>query len=144
MSLHEIRHYVQRARREPTTENIQQMWRAVFLLKGWYFLPSRSDEGPAFPTATTIDGEPWLLAFTNVRRLEDTAEATDRLADDGSLPLLVLDPKESMERIIEVADAIAGVVFNIDSPASFRAPVQALRAYADHFGVPIDDGASQS
>ena len=135
----EIRDYVARARQNPTTDNIESLWRAVFLLKGWYFLPSRDDEGPAFPTATTVDGRPWLLAFTNVRRLEDFARTTGRIGADGSIPLLVLDPKESMERITEAAGAIDGVIFNIDSPSTFRAPIDALRAYAEHFGVPLDE-----
>lgn len=138
----EIRQYVARAKREPTTENIEALWRTVFLRKGWYFLPSRDDEGPAFPTATLVDGQPWLLAFTNVRLLEDFAEAKDRVNDDGTVPLLVLDPGESMRRILDAREAIEGVIFNIDSPSTFRAPVEALEAYAEHFEVPIDDDLS--
>lgn len=137
MGVHEIRDYVQRARQRPTTEHIEAMWRAVFLLKGWYFLPSTNDEGPAFPTVTSVDGQPWLLAFTNVRRLQEFARVAGRGDDDGSVPLLVLDPAESMERILEVEDQVAGVIFNIDSQATFRAPTDALVAYARHFEVPL-------
>ena len=140
MSARQIRDYVAEAKRDPTTENIEALWRSVFFLKGWYFLPSRRDEGPAYPTVSTIDGRPWLLAFTDVRRLEAVARKQHRLAQDGSLSLLVLDPLESMQRILEVEDTIEGVIFNLDSDATFRAPVGALKAYAEHFGVPLDGG----
>ncbi len=138
MSARQIRDYVADARRDPSTENIQALWRSVFMLKGWYFLPSRSDEGPAYPTVSTIEGRPWLLAFTDVRRIKAFAKKTGRLADDGTVPLLVLDPLESMQRILEVRQSIDGVIFNLDSDATFRAPVDALEAYARHFGVPLD------
>ncbi len=138
MSPREIRDYVAQAKRDPRTENIEALWRAVFLLKAWYFLPARDDEGPAFPTASIIDGGSWLLAFTNVRRLEEFARTAGREADDGSVPLLVLDPGESMRRILEVRNSIAGVIFNVDSPSTFRAPVEALQAYAEHFDVPVE------
>ena len=138
MSAREIRDYVAQAKAQPTTEHIEELWRAVFLLQGWYFLPSRSDEGPAYPTVSMIDGEPWVLAFTNVRRIQDFARAAGRTTSDGSVPLLVLDPADSMDRVLEVRDSIAGVIFNIDSEATFRAPVEALEAYAHHFGVPLN------
>lgn len=139
MTPREIRDFVAQAKRDPRRENIEALWRAVFLLQAWYFLPSRDDEGPAFPTVSFIDGQSWLLAFSNVRRLEDFARAVGRDAEDGSVPLLVLDPKASMQRILAVRDDIAGVIFNVDSPATFRAPVDALEAYAQHFKVPLDD-----
>lgn len=139
MVVYEIRDYVTRARREPSTENLEALWRAVFMLQAWYFLPSRSDEGPAFPTVSEIDGDHWLLAFTNVRRLKEFARSVDRLNEDGSVPMLVLDPGESMQKILSVADNIDGVIFNIDSEATFRAPVEALEGYARHFEIPIDE-----
>ena len=137
MTAREIRDYVAQAKKAPTTENIEALWRAVFMLQAWYFLPSTTAEGPAYPTVSKIEGEPWLLAFSNVRRIKEFARAAGRGDDDGSVPLLVLDPGESMGRILEVADQIEGVIFNIDSQATFRAPVEALEAYAHHFDVPI-------
>ncbi len=133
----EIRDYLARAKADPTTANIEALWRAVFLLKGWYFLPAESREGPNTPTVMLVDDEPWLVAFTNVRRLKAFARANGRGADTGEVFLLVLDPQESMAQILEVADRVAGVVFNPDSPQAFRAPVDALVQFAEHFGVPI-------
>lgn len=144
MSAKEIREYVARAKGEPTTENIEALWGAVFMLKGWYFLPGRSDEGPAYPTVSVVEGQPWVLAFTNVRRLQEFARSQGRGGEDGSVNLLVLDPLESMEKILEVRAQIAGVIFNIDSGATFRAPVEALEAYARHFGVPLSTAPEDS
>jgi hypothetical protein len=139
----EIRDFVARAKADPTTENIQALWQAMFLLKGWYFLPAENREGPNRPTVMVVDGEPWLVAFTNVRRLEAFAKTTGRAAGSGEVFLLVLDPLESMQKILSVRDQVRGVVFNPDSPATFRAPVDALVQYADHFGVPLDPQAGQ-
>jgi hypothetical protein len=134
----EIRDFVARAKAEPSTENIEALWRAMFLLKGWYFLPAQQREGPSHPTVMLIDDRPWLVAFSNVRRLKAFAQSAGRVADDGEVLLLVLDPLESMEHIVEVADSVDGVVFNPGSEQTFRAPVQALVDYARHFGVPIE------
>jgi hypothetical protein len=134
----EIRDYVARAKSEPSTENIQNLWRAVFLLKGWYFLPAESREGSDRPSVMLIDDEPWLICFTNIRRLKAFARSTGQAAPSGEVFLLVLDPQQSMSQIREVSERVRGVVFNPDSPAAFRAPVDALLQYADHFGVPLD------
>ena len=138
MTVYEIRDYVAQAQADPSTENIEALWRAVFMLQAWYFLPSDNEEGPAYPTVSEIDGKPWLLAFTNVRRIKQFARQAGRDNPDGSVPMLVLNPGESMRKILAVKEAIEGVVFNIDSPATFRAPVEALEGYAQHFDVPVD------
>lgn len=132
----QIRDYVQQAQRDPSRENIEAMWRAVYMLKAWYFVPSEPEGGPTRPMVTTIEGQAWLPAFTNVRRFRDFADSTGRVGESGELEALILDPGESMERIVEVADAIAGVVFNPGSEIAFRAPVDALESYAGHFDLP--------
>ncbi len=139
MSAKQIEDHVAIARAEPTTANLKELWRAVFLLKAWYFLPGRDDEGPAYPTVSVVDGKPWVLGFTNVRRISEFANAVGRVGADGSVPLLVLDPKESMKHLLEAAKTVEGVIFNMNSEATFRAPVKALEAYAREFGVPLDE-----
>lgn len=134
----EIRDYVARAKADPSTEYIQDLWRAVFLLKGWYFLPAESREGCERPSVMLVGDEPWLVCFTNIRQLKAFSRATDRAAPGGEFYLLVIDPHQAMHQIIELADRIKGVVFNPDSAATFRAPVHALRDYAEHFGVPMN------
>lgn len=135
----EIKDYVARAKAEPTTERLQEMWRAVFLLQGWYFLPAQRQDGPAFPTILELNKEPWVIIFTNVRELKHFARTQGRAHPDGSVPLLVLNPLESMRKILAVKHTLQGAIFNPDSDATFRAPMEALEAYARHFGLPIDD-----
>lgn len=134
----QIRDFVARAKSNPTTENLEALWRATFMLKGWYFLPSEDAEGPTHPTVVIVDDDPWIIAFTNVRRLEAFAADQGRMAEDGEVHLLVLDPGESMEKILAVRDTVTGVLFNPGSPETYRAPVEALEQYARHFGVPLE------
>ncbi len=139
MSPLSIAEYVEQARRDPSTEHIEALWRAVFLRNAWHFIPSQAS-GPASPTVAPIDGAHWLLAFTSPRPLKDFARAKDRLNDDGSAPILSLTPLEAMEHILKIGDHIEGVLFDIGQDATFRAPTDALESYARHFGVPIDEG----
>lgn len=133
----EVQDYVAQAKQEPTTENLEALWRAVFLLQGWYFLPSRSGDGPAFPTVIMVDEKPWVLVFTNVRRLKAFARAAGRVNPDGSTPMLVLDPGSATDQILAQSQQLGGAIFNPDAEDTFRAPIQALEAYAHHFGVPL-------
>lgn len=135
----QIRDLVERAQKDPSTEHLEDLWRAVFMRKGWYFLPAEQREGPNRPAVMMIDDQPWLVAFTSLRHLKAFARNLGRIDDDEQLFLLVLDPLESMQKILEVREQVRGVVFNPDSPAAFRAPVAALEGYARHFGVPLDE-----
>ena len=132
-----IRDFVASAKADPSTENIEALWHAVFMLKGWYFLPAEDVEGPSHPTVVMVDDQPWIIAFTNVRRLKAFAREQGRMAEDGEVHLLVLDPKESMEKILAVRESVVGVIFNPSSPETFRAPIEALEEYAEHFDVPL-------
>lgn len=136
----EIRDYVQQAHEEPSTENIEALWRAVFTLKAWYFVPASDEEGPTRPMVTVLDGQHWMPAFTGVRTYRAFVEETGRASDDGELHGLLLDPGEAMQRIVEVREAVTGVVFNPGTSITFRAPVDALEEYALHFEIPKFSG----
>lgn len=131
-----IRESIRQAKREPTTEHLEAMWRDVFLLKAWYFLPAEESEGPNRPMVAQLGGETWLPAFTDVRHYREFAARAGRRDEEGETHALLLDPGESMDRIVEVRAAIRGVVFNPGSDHAIRAPVDALEEYARHFGVP--------
>lgn len=133
MTIHES---IRAAKREPSTENLEEMWRAIFTLKAWYFLPAAEEEGPNRPMVAELDGEPWLPIFTDVRHYRSFAEGAGRRVDDGEMHALLLDPGESMERIAGVGDAVRGVVFNPASREAVRAPLEALDEYARHFEIP--------
>jgi len=132
----EVRDYIQRARREPTREHLEEMWRAIFTLKAWYFLPAREEEGPNRPLVLELEGEPWLAVFTNVRRYREFAGEVGRVDSDGSIHALMLDPGESLERIRGLEASVEGVCFNPGSAIAVRAPLEALVEYARHFEIP--------
>lgn len=140
---HEVSDYVEQAKKNPSTENLEAMWRSVFLLKAWYFLPARSEEGPNRPMVLQLeggDGEPgaWLPVFTNVRRYRAFADVAGRVDGEGEMHALMLDPGEAVAKILEFRAAIEGVIFNPGEADTFRAPVEALEEYAEHFDVPYE------
>lgn len=135
MAILHIKDYVALARQEPTTENLEALWRSVFMLKAWYFMPASDQEGPSYPSVANIDGKNWLLAFTNHRRIKEFAKSTDRLNAKGEVLLLVLDPQVSVDRAREVRDHVEGVIFNIDSEEMFRTTIEGLMGFARHFGL---------
>ncbi|MBA2661948.1 MAG: hypothetical protein H0U74_06605 [Bradymonadaceae bacterium] len=137
MAAQEIRDHLARAKRAPTTQNLETLWRAVFMLQAWYFLPATDAEGPSHPSVTLVEGQAWLLAFTNVRRVKEFARAAKRVNTKDEMFLLVLDPLQSIERIREAGEHIEGVIFNIGSDETFRTTTEALEGFARHFGLPL-------
>ncbi len=133
----EIKDHVAIAKENPTQENIRALWEAVFKLQAWYYLPAQEEEGPSNPLVTEIDGQNWLLAFTDFRRLTAFARSIGRRRDSGDVHMLTLDPRQSVERVIEVEDHIDGILFNVGTPETFRAPCVALIEFARHFGLPV-------
>ncbi|MFB6262321.1 MAG: hypothetical protein ABEL76_01665 [Bradymonadaceae bacterium] len=130
----QIRDHVRRARRDPSREHLRELWRAVFLLKAWYFVPARREEGPNRPMVVELDGEPWLPAFTNIRRYRDVAEDIGRTRGD-ELHYLALSPREAMEQIDRYSNLLEGVIFNLRTDVVFRGPTAALVQCADQFDV---------
>lgn len=128
----EIRDLVDVARRQPTDANIEALWRAVFLLRVWYLIPAKPSDPDSYPLVTVLEGQAWLLAFTNFRRLRDFERSLGR---GGDSKMLVLDPVSALRQIASVRKHIAGVVFNPESDETFRCDVAALEAYARFFGL---------
>jgi len=131
----EIRELVALSRQSPTEANIEALWRAVFLSRAWYLLPARPDDPASFPLVVMRDDEPWLVAFTNFRRLRDLERM---LGHHGDSKMLMLDPSEALAQITAVKDHIRGVIFNIESDELFRCETDAFIAYASHFGLEVD------
>lgn len=131
----EIRDRVENARRDPSDANIEALWRAVFLLRVWYLIPAKPGEPESFPLVTVVDDEPWLMAFTNFRRLRDVERQIGR---GGDSKMLMMDPDAAMRQIIAVKQYVRGVVFNPNSDETFRCGVDELVLYAKHFGIEPD------
>ncbi len=131
----EIRDLVALARENPTEASVHDLWQAVFRLQAWYFLPVEDVEGPSNPAMTEVDGAPWLIAFSNFRRLRDFSRLIGRIAaEDSEMNMLILNPLQSMTRF-RTESEIAGVIFNPQSDETFRATREAFLAYADYFGI---------
>ena len=131
----EIRDLVENARRDPSDTNIETLWRAVFLLRAWYLIPAKPQEEESFPLVTLVGDEPWLMAFTNFRRLRDVERQIGR---GGDSKMLMLDPDAALRQIIAVKQHIRGVIFNPNSDETFRCGVDELVLYAKHFGIEPD------
>lgn len=113
------------ARDTPTTENLERMWRAVFALPAWYFVPAQS-EGPTTPVALQVDGGWWLPVFTHFRALNEFARQNELRTDQGEVPLLALPPRQALEHWREVSANLEGVLFNASTKWTFRAPREAF------------------
>lgn len=131
-----VERLIKGARQEPSRDNLIEMWRHLFFLKAWYFMPNRTTEGPAEPVL--IDGHDGniLPAFTSVRRLRDFCEATGRTNETDDVPLLGLSPLEAVDNTRQHREAIDTVVFNPDTEISVSCPTEALIKYADYFNLP--------
>ena len=128
---------IEQAKEDPTREHLEEMWRAVFLRKAWYLVPARDEVGPNRPMVLSTDNGFWLPAFTNVRNYRQFASEVGRESDDGEMHGLMLDPGEALSKINEVDEALDGVVFDAGTAHPFRAPLEALQAYAERFDVPL-------
>ena len=135
---HQLVDLIERAKAEPTREHLEEMWRAVFLRKAWYLVPAREEIGPNRPMVLSTDSGYWLPVFTNVRHYRAFAAEAGRASDDGEMHGLMLDPGSAVSRILEIDDALDGIVFDPGTAHPFRAPLDALTAYAEEFDVPVD------
>jgi hypothetical protein len=129
---------IEQAKADPSREHLEEMWRAVFLRKAWYLVPARDEVGPNRPMVLSTDNGYWMPVFTNVRHYRKFAAEVGREADDGEMHGLMLDPGEAVSRILGVDEALNGVVFDAGTPHPFRAPLEALKAYARQFDVPLE------
>ena len=123
---------IQTARDEPSRENLEALWQHVMRLPAWYLLPAQS-EGESLPLVAELADGPYVVAFTHLRTLNAFAVDAGMRTESGDLPMLPLAPAEAVARIVEAGDHIDGAVFNPASDLVFRAPTQALAAFAERF-----------
>ncbi len=119
-----------RARREPSTDNLSTLWQAVLRLPVWYFLPAEASGRETFPMVAELDGRRWLLACTNIRRLGDLCRGLELTEEGQELPMLVVSVRDAIERIELAGASIDGVAFNAYSDEHLRIPTDALLRFA--------------
>lgn len=128
----EIADTIRVARSDPSTENLETMWDAVFALPAWYFLPV-AQEGPSTPLVARIDEGDWVLGFTHFRPLNEFTRDRGMRSESGEVPMLPLSPSEAYDKLREVAEHVDGLWFNATTDLSFRAPNAALDEFAGRF-----------
>lgn len=122
------------ARSEPTSANLEAMWHHVVHLPAWYLLPAALDVETTPLVAQLADGN-WIVAFTHFRALNDFARERGMRSDTGEVPMLALPPADAIERIVEIAEHVDGVAFNLGGDLVFRAPVAALVEFCERFDL---------
>lgn len=123
---------IERAMAEPSSENLEAMWRHVIRLSAWYLLPAQLD-GPTTPLVAQLDDGNWVVAFTHLRTLNQFTRDHDMQSEQGDVPMLALPPGEAVERVQAFAEHVEGIVFNPGGPLAFRAPTAALGDFASRF-----------
>ena len=118
---------------EPTPENAQRLWRAVFALEGLYLL-MRPIGGEAVPAIALHEGSAHILVWTDLASLRSyVLQSTE---DDRSREpqyLLVKMPAV-IDRLLQFeAHGVDGVRFN--APLGWSVPFARLRMVAGHFGI---------
>lgn len=121
---------IRTARDEPSSENLETMWRHIMRLPAWYLLPASLD-GPTTPLVAQLDDGRWIVAFTHFRALNEFARENEMRSDTGEVPMLALPPAEAVDRVREVAAHVDGIVFNASTDLALRAPTDALQEIAE-------------
>jgi hypothetical protein len=117
------------AARSGTMEANNALWSAVFALDRWWALP---DGDPPRPRVGTIDGKPFLLAFTSGERARQQAQAWGLAAPDGSVNVIALSPQSVLGTLDSMrAAGIFGVVFD-QGISGFFAPLDNLLPIYEH------------
>lgn len=70
----------------PDKPALDKLWSSLFKLPKWYLLMSQDTLASKEPSVTFVDGEPWVLVFTDVNFLGLYAGTHKTLLDGGPIP----------------------------------------------------------
>jgi hypothetical protein len=117
---------------EPTPENSQRLWRAVFALDGLYFL-LREVGGEPVPAIALQDGEPHLLVWTDLESLRGYVH--EREPDlQASEHYLYVPMQQVLDHIFRYCEfGVTGVRFN--APLGWSVPFERLRRVVEQLGM---------
>lgn len=104
----------------PDRPAMDALWSALFKLPKWHFLMSAQSAQSKQPAAVQINGEAWLLVFTDLDMLNLYAAANKTLVDGGTIP-----------------DAGPQFVFNVSPTAPVIQPPVADAGEAGNAGAPL-------
>lgn len=123
------------ASRAGTEEANAALWRAVFSLSRWWFLPE--GEPPAMRVGV-IDGRPFLLAFTSAERARQQALVWGMATADDPVDVIASTPQGVLELLDGLRDSgVFGITFD-HGLTGFFAPLANMRPIYEHVrpGVP--------
>ena len=130
----------------PDRQAMDNLWSALFKLPQWHFLMTAKSAALKQPAVELIDGEPWLLVYTDLQMLRMYAAAPKGLATDGGAPLTT-DAGVSPQFVFAVATQIADGGMQPATPNPYlssdgsplflsMSPTEA-RAFLTKFATPI-------
>ena len=70
----------------PDRQALDNLWTALFKLPQWHFLMTAKSAQLKQPAVETIDGQPWLLVYTDLQMLRLYAVANKNVIPDGGAP----------------------------------------------------------
>lgn len=119
---------------EPNAENAQRLWRAVFALKGFFFL-LREVGGEAVPAIAMQEGTPHLLVWTDLDSLRAYVyESEDEEEANGEPHFLFVPIPGVVEQMLRFEEhGVEGVRFN--APLGWAVPMDRFRKVVEAMGV---------
>lgn len=112
-------------------ERLSALWRATFTLERWYFVLRGELENPR-PFVGVYDGKPFVLAFTNGKRVRDFAVANGYAADDDNAFSITMTPDATVEAAAGwAAQGIHAITFD-HGVTGYFAPLANLEAIRAH------------
>lgn len=120
---------------EPTPENAQRLWRAVFALDGLYFL-LRPLGGEAVPAIAMQEGGAHLLVWTDLDSLRDYVFESDEEeeSEDGEPHYVFVPMAKAVTHMLRYEDhGVVGVRFN--APLGWSVPYERLRRVSEVMGI---------
>lgn len=107
------------------------LWTALFQLKQWHLMtfPDSKSTPPGL-NIETHDGKQWVMAFTDMDRLQEYAKSRNQLNADGTM-LGMSVPSQTSFDFFEGLVGLEGVRFN-QGDVGFFAPMGNLRAIHSH------------
>jgi hypothetical protein len=123
-------------RSDGSRESMDRLWRAVYALKQWHFVP-RGEMEPNTIRAFVgeVDGKPYVFAFTDDRRAHAFAVRQKLQTSEGAFGILSMQTRAAVNYVHRLGEqGVFGILFN-DGPSGFFAPIGNVLPMARYFGL---------
>ncbi len=122
---HDVDALVEESRTAVNKMGEQRLWKAVLALPEWYFVADQpGDEGE--PLIATIEGHPYVLAFTDEERASAFAASRAARKGEPAAPVLSMEVADAVGYLRSLIDHnVIGAHFN-NGKYSFGASTEKL------------------